>query len=279
MKKTLIILSVLSLISCNKQKLDDSDDVALPKLVVHSNKPQISIVGTFHFANTSDYSAIVLNDLNTEKRQAEIQQIVNDLAQYQPTKILVERPPALNDSLSKQLFEFKKGNYTLPNNELYQIGFRLAHKLNLKNIYGIDHPMNLGDETLVTYLQEHDLMNEFGTIISTSKEWAKEHTDYLNTHTIGKVLKELNTEEAEAFNRNLYLDYILNITQKGNSPASDFVANWYKRNICIKKNIDDVITKEDRVLVLIGAGHSALLKDFYKSSDAVEYVELNELLQ
>jgi len=87
-------------------------------------------------------------------------------------------------------------------------------------------------------------------------------------------LANLNSSESDNFNRNLYLDGILSIAEKGNSPASDYVSNWYKRNIFIKKNIDDLIDENDRVLVIIGAGHSSILKDFYRNSKEVEYVDL-----
>lgn len=277
MRKLLLLVFIIAISSCNPPK-EKTTTKQIPQEST-TDKPKIAIVGTFHFANTSDYSAIVLDDLATEKRQKELDRLVANLAEFKPTKILVEREPSLTDSLSQKLIDYKNGRYELPNNELYQIGFKLAKELGLAKIYGIDYHLNLGDEALVAFLQEQGLMDQFTSIIATSKVWAQEHTDFLKTHTLGEVLAKLNQTASEEFNRNLYLDGILNIAEEGNSPASDFVANWYKRNIYMKKNIDDLISKDDRVLVIIGAGHSSILKDFYRSSQAVEYVELSELLK
>lgn len=277
MKKILVLVLVLVISNCDTKKKDLSTKKILTESLI--KKPQIGIIGTFHFANTTDYSAIVIEDLNSKKRQKELSEIINGLAEFNPTKILIERDPSLNDSLSKKLIEFKKNQYKLPNNELYQIGFRLAKKLDLDKIYGVDYHIGLGDEELVAFLNKEELMEKFSEIIASSKVWAKEHTTFLEKHTIGEVLEKINKTESEKFNRNLYIDGILNITKNGNSTASDYVSNWYKRNIYIKKNIDDLINTDDRILLIIGAGHSSILKDFYRSSENVEYIELKNLLK
>lgn len=64
------------------------------------------MLGTFHFTNTSDYSAIVIDDLDSEKRQSELE----NLAKFKPTKILAERETSFTDTLVKRLADYKKGN-------------------------------------------------------------------------------------------------------------------------------------------------------------------------
>lgn len=243
-----------------------------------SNLPQISILGTFHFSNTTDYSAIIIDSLDSRKRQQEIKDIVSRLIKFKPTKVLVEREPTYADTLNQRLAAFKAEKYTLPSNELYQIGFRIARQLDHSHIYGIDYKLDLGDEELVDYLSREQLIDQFQSIINSAQSWANTHSEYLKKHTIGETLILLNNKDSEIFNKALYLDNILNITELGNSPASDYVANWWKRNIYIKKNIDDLISETDRVLVIIGAGHSSLLKEFYKNSLKVQYIDINKYL-
>jgi len=279
MKQILLSLSTLLLFSCKSTTQKEQSTFTRTATKEHFKKGKISILGTFHFANTSDYSAIIIEDLNSQKRQMEVTRLVNNLAKFKPTKILVEREPVLTDSLSNKLIDFKKGQYELPDNELYQIGFRLAKQLNLNKIYGIDYHLGLGDAELIQYLNKEERMDAFSNTLESARNWASKETEYLRTHTLGESLAKLNTSTSDNFNRNLYLDNILNISKHGNSPASDYVSNWYKRNIYIKKNIDDLIGKNDRVLVIIGAGHSAILKSFYRSSTSTEYVDLTNIAE
>jgi len=279
MKSKILLFLAIVVFSCKQtEKTGQKENGEINKnLNSENNISKITILGTFHFGNTTDYAEIVIDDLHSEKRQMELENLVENLAKFKPTKILVEREPSFTDTLTQRLAEYKKGNYKLPENEIYQLGFRLAKKLELDTIYGIDHQMGLGDEELGGYLKENGLMNKFAETLKLSEEWAKKQTEYLKNKTITESLANLNKKETDNFNRNLYVDGILNIAENGNSPASDYVANWYKRNIYIKKNIDDLIGKNDRVLVIIGAGHSAILKDFYRNSEKVEYVELNNI--
>lgn len=275
--KILKLAVVIFLIGCSQFENKELEENSVDK--VKNSLPQICILGTFHFANTTDYSAIVVDSLSSERRQKEIKEIVSNLIEFSPTKILVERMPEFSDTLNQRLESFKKGEFKLPNNELYQIGFRLAKELNHNRIYGIDYEMGLGDEELIDYLTKENLMIKFQSTIGIAKEWANTHSKFLKENSLNEMLTILNSNDSENFNKNLYLDKILGITDKGNSPASEYVSNWWKRNIFIKKNIDDLISDSDRILVIIGAGHSSILKDFYRNSDAVNHVEINQYLR
>uniref|UniRef100_A0AB33KZV3 TraB/GumN family protein n=1 Tax=Tenacibaculum sp. Pbs-1 TaxID=3238748 RepID=A0AB33KZV3_9FLAO len=157
MRITVLFLLTIMLFSCESITQKEQSKPKKIALKEDLKKGKISILGTFHFANTTDYSAIIIEDLNSSKRQLELKKLVENLAKFKPTKILVEREPILTDSLSKKLIDFKKGKYELPNNELYQIGFRLAKELNLNKIYGIDYHLELGDTELIEYLNEKNL--------------------------------------------------------------------------------------------------------------------------
>lgn len=280
MKKICILIGVVTLIfSCKNEKQTITEEKTVSPISEISNKqPVIAILGTFHFANTSDYSAIVLEDGFSPKRQKEMKEIVAQLAMYRPTKILVEREPSYTDTLNLQFSKYLNNEFELPINELYQIGFRLAKKLGHKKLYGIDKHMNLGDEDLVAHLNKHGLMDSFSTTIKNASTYGKKHTAYLKEHSIGKTLITINTKEGEDFNRNLYLDHILTSSELENAPSITYVTNWYKRNIHIKHNIDRITEKKDRILVIIGAGHSAILNDFYRNSNVIQYAEITDYL-
>ncbi|WP_196894954.1 DUF5694 domain-containing protein [Aureivirga marina] len=280
--KKLIILSLSALFfACNTSdgKKNEVQKEEIKEKKVTENLPKIAFLGSFHFGNTSDYSSIKMDDLHTEKRQKEVAEIVKKLVAFKPTKILVEREPSYNDTLNRKYASYLNGEYKLPTNELYQIGFRLAKELNHEQLFGIDYEMGLGDEELVNYLEKHNLMEKFSSLLANTNDFAADFTSYLKTHTLNETLIKLNQAESDNFNKNIYLESVLNFVEKGNSPASDFVSNWWKRNIFIKKNIDDVITENDRILVLIGSGHSAVIKDFYKGSSNVELIEINPILE
>ena len=45
---------------------------------------EIGILGMFHLGNTNDMASVKLDDLSSEKRQNEIEELVNNLKEYKP---------------------------------------------------------------------------------------------------------------------------------------------------------------------------------------------------
>ena len=62
--------------------------------------------------------------------------------------------------------------------------------------------------------------------------------------------------------------------------GADSVARWYKRNIRISANVYDItdFDKEDRILMIYGAGHVWQLRQFFTDSPDFDYVEVNDYL-
>ncbi|HSM16111.1 MAG TPA: hypothetical protein VK845_03810, partial [Gemmatimonadales bacterium] len=60
---------------------------------------QVMVLGVFHFHNpNADYAQFEGIDVLTAERQREIEAVVEQLGRFQPTKIAVERPPAVAES-------------------------------------------------------------------------------------------------------------------------------------------------------------------------------------
>src|SRR5690606_34491756 len=96
-------------------------------------KAKLLMLGTFHFkdAGLDGYKPVDL-DIMSNKRQAEILELVERLAAFKPTVIAVEWLPDNQFWVDSTYNEYINGNFELRQNEVYQIGYRLAEKTGAK---------------------------------------------------------------------------------------------------------------------------------------------------
>ncbi len=250
------------------QSFNDPDNIK-PTL------PKIAILGTFHFGSTSDVGAVVMEEVNGERRQQEIQQLVEKLRAFQPTKVLVEFPLTIQDTLQRRFEKFQNQEFELPLNETYQVGFRLADQSGHDSIYAIDHKMDLPFDSLVKYCEEHNSQEKFQAIMAIVQSYTQEETEVLRGMELSTFLKRMNTRDSDRFGNGLYLREVLAIGDPENEVGAAVNAIWYQRNMIILKNISQHLQNpEDRVLVIVGASHRALLMDFLQNRPEYEIVEI-----
>jgi predicted proteasome-type protease len=60
--------------------------------------------------------------------------------------------------------------------------------------------------------------------------------------------------------------------------GADLVAAWYKRNIRIFANLQQIAEPGDRILVIFGGGHAAILRELVEHAPGMVLVEANDYL-
>ncbi|GAA4806710.1 DUF5694 domain-containing protein [Litoribaculum gwangyangense] len=247
--------------------------------IFNQDKPTIAILGSFHFAGSSDLIALKVDDLKSEKRQKEILDLVEALAKFKPTKVILEYPYG-NNKLDSLYQQYIKAEHDLSINERQQIGFRLAHKMNHINIYYADHQMNLPFNELMTFLQENGRMQEFQKLLDFMKtEVLSSMQNTYDNSTLKEYFIWLNSDKQDKMNKNLYLKNVNIMGSANNYIGTDVVTKWWERNFRIMRNIDEIAEPNDRILILFGQGHTALLKDFYKDRDDIVFVDILNYLK
>ncbi len=242
-------------------------------------KPTITILGTFHFAGSStDAVSMKVDDMKTEKRQQEILNLVELLAAYKPTKIILEHPFSSN-KLDSLYGSFLNNRHNLYIGESQQVGFRLAKKLKHEHIYPADVKMNLPFDELSAFLEKEGGMHKMQNMMDTLMSYMGEMQNKYNHSTISEFLVYMNTEQMDALNKNLYLEYINKMGSAKESVGSEVVAIWWHRNFKIMRNIDEIAKPGDRILVIFGQGHTAIFKDFYKTRGDYNYEDITSYLQ
>ena len=135
--KLLLILAPLLLlnVAANGQIL--SEPVNRLK---NSPKAKVLVLGVFHFDNPGleDYKPEYQLDIHSDERQAEIRELVNKLENFRPTKIGLEFKNTAQIRMDSLYNRYREGQFELPANEIYQLGFRLADRSGLQRVYGID---------------------------------------------------------------------------------------------------------------------------------------------
>jgi hypothetical protein len=94
-----------------------------------------------------DQFNLATDDVLTAKRQAEIQEVVNQLASFEPTKISIEAPYE-DSTTGVQYLSYVGDERDLSRSESEQIGFRLAKLMEHPAVYPIDISMILDDSAL-----------------------------------------------------------------------------------------------------------------------------------
>ena len=95
---------------------------------------EVLLIGSYHMAGTDDPLKVNADNVLSTKRQGEISALLDQLQQYQPSKIFIESIPAKQpywDSLYVLLDENRPPKDKSASSEIYQIGMKLAHRLKL----------------------------------------------------------------------------------------------------------------------------------------------------
>ncbi|MFN0098299.1 MAG: DUF5694 domain-containing protein, partial [Gemmatimonadaceae bacterium] len=106
--------------------------------------------------------------------------------------------------------------------------------------------------------------------------------DSLKTvRSLRETLTYLNSPERLRAGHGEYLvGNLLNNGVGDHFGADGFVSAWYNRNLRIDSNIARLVRHDDeRVLVIIGAGHVPILLELLRSTPVVEVVGVREVLR
>ena len=270
-KSPLALLLVIVIATCSA--LAQTEAEKSPRVSSCGAKSaKILILGTYHMNNPGlDDKNTQADDVLSARRQREIAELVERIARYRPTKIAIEAPyrsTAWPDRYKKYL----TGEYRLGRDEIEQIGFQLANRLNLTTLYPIDFNLTMNGLTPseIEYPKPKlDQTNEkkSGDAKKPDSPPLSEEDLLLRRSTVVEYLRSLNSEQRIQDGHAQYLEMLL----PNDSPAiygrTDLVTNWYKRNLRMFTNINRITDfPNDRILLIVGSGHQKLLRDFASGS-------------
>jgi hypothetical protein len=236
---------------------------------------KVLMLGTYHMANPRlDAKNLEADDVLLPKRQRELVELAEKLARFKPTKIAVEA--AYQETFWTNRYKrYLANDYELGRNEIEQIGFRLAKQLNHAAIYPVDYPMLMSglryDEVDFSLPRKPNPSPAANQSKPPAPPTLSEDDLLLRRSTITEFLRYVN-DPAKA-RREHGRDYLEPFTNNEN-PAiyeqADRVANWYKRNLRMFANLNRIADSPDeRILLIVGAGHLTILRDFV--SDAPQF--------
>lgn len=235
-----------------------------------SDQLQVMVLGSYHMANPGmDAINNQADDVLSDRRQGEIAELIERLAPFAPDKILLESAYG-SETIQTRYAEYLKGDRDLTRNEIDQIGYRLARHLGHTRVYPVDYPMFQDGTALEFYQAYHPESKDDGADIRAEWQAASEaDSERLRSSTISEYLAHLNSEGWWAFDLdNRYtLATSIRRAQYDQYAGADLLTSWYKRNLRILTNIHrSTDASDERVLLLMGAGHNRILWDLIDTS-------------
>jgi hypothetical protein len=251
-------------------------DVPLLRNRAASERPKLMVVGVVHFDNPGhDVVNEHMEDVLMPEPQMQIDALVNALARFKPTKIVVEWPLSRKEKLTARYADYRQGHYVLGRSEVDQLGLRLAAKLGLPEVNAVDWNENppgvQADYDYQSYPDTPEAKDRLAAI--------RTPTPSAPTQSLNEKIYEINKPESLANLNRRYFDYVL-LGDADRSPGANWVGAWYARNLKIFANLVRLATSpSDRVLVIYGAGHVFPLTEFAEQSGAFSVESPEPLLQ
>ncbi|NQD36775.1 hypothetical protein HPT27_07030 [Permianibacter sp. IMCC34836] len=267
---TLTALTLLfSLAFSNAQAAAETTPVApksaTPSTTTSSAAPaKVMLLGLFHF-NNPGLDAVKFETIDVLKpaSQAYLQALTERLSTFKPTKVLLEYDPQNEAQMNQRYQDYLAGKFELERNEIYQLGFRVAKLAGLRKVSSFDERNVNWNSDYWTYMQEHDpeAMKAMENLIdSLSARFQHQH----QTLSLRELLLVNNSPEEDRLNKDMYLLTNAVGASDGKYLGADASASWWQRNFRMYANIQLVATPGERVLVIAGQGHTAILRDLLR---------------
>lgn len=261
-----------------------------------AQKQDIMLLGIYHFDNPGkDAYNVEIDDYFSERRQEEIKEVVAKLAEYKPTKILVELLPDHQTRLDSLYLLYTNKQLVLESipggrNEVYQLGFRLAKQLGLTTPKAIDHEgFYLGD--YVDFIADTLDYAKYKTYQALERAHVEERVEVFQSNSVLENLLYMNDWKQVLANHHYYNNVAVEVRDDRdvmftyqtkneeidgvpyfmrsfdfNEIGIEMITEWYKRNLFIYRSILDNSEENDRILVIFGSGHIRYLHQLFNDN-------------
>ena len=198
---------------------------------------ELLITGLPHFvaANDKYNPSAIFNDIETDRRQKEINEYVKSLSKFSMGSICVES--SNQELLDQRYSQFLNAGIPQTHNEIDQIVFRLAAQKDLSKIYACDFDLPMDEFNLPKEVDFQAWQSEFDRTLK------KLYEDGLEP-----VIKFFNQTESNM--SEVYKGMLL----YGDETAQGTLLKWYKRNLVILRKVMTTPSPGPKAL-FIGAGH------------------------
>jgi len=277
--KSLFKITLFSLVTI----LTLTSSIAQSKGDKLSNKKQteILLIGTFHFNNPgADVVKTKTFDIHTKSAQNDLKEIAQKIAAFKPTKIFVEWPYKRQNSLDSVYNKFKEdGIYET--DETYQLAFRAGKLIDETQIIAIDYnDTDFPFGKLMASIKKNKQTDIEMYLTKTIKKQEKETNDKIDSNiSLKEMLYDNNTKE-ERDNMNEFYEKILTVGDNEDFIGSYLTSEWMRRNLYMWSLLKKKTTvKDERVMVLLGSSHIAMIKKYIDANENWKTVELIDVVE
>lgn len=246
-------------------------------------KAQILVVGTFHF----DYPGLDAHqieeedkiDVLAEPKKSEVSELVAYIENFQPTKIAIEATH--NWKANEKLRKYKSGEFRNERDERFQIGMRIANDLGIDTLYSIDGGTMAEDIEKLDSTYSAELWKDFDfksedPYEEYTRSWFEAKDQMAKEINLLEYFKLINSQESHQYG---YGTYLIGDFKLDNERGADILSFWwYNRNVRIFRKLQTITdSPKDRILVIFGNGHAAVLRQLIESSPEYDFIEFDSL--
>ena len=280
-----MISLVTTLFTLGTATSNDHTDVSTGDMAQTTKKPTIMVLGSALLANWGgNVYNTKMDDVLDPKRQDELQELIDQLARFKPTKVAVAADTRSEAEFQLEYDAYLKDDFQLQRHEIHQIGFRLAKQMGHSKIYCVGYSWSKESPRL----PESEIDWNFMDYKTFAKTHDQEHFLRPPPITEGKIVKDregtiwiepetyeplidmyirINEPEGRLADHQAYLKSA-RIGLGNEYPGANWVVHsWYARNFKTFVNLTRITeTANDRILLIIGAGHVYLVQQFLEES-------------
>jgi hypothetical protein len=216
----------------------------------------------------------------SEKSQKDLEIMSDKIKKFGPDKIFVEWKHTSQAKLD--LFYNKNTDSLLKkdSDEIVQLALRTAKKLNHKKLFGIDYRNNFPYDSLMMAMEKANQKDLMKKNTDEMEKFQNQHNEKIGKSSLIDMMLFYNKKQTENQNIQWYLE----IANRGGNPddfsGASLVSKWYQRNLYIYSLIQKLTESTDnKIMILVGAGHAALIREFISHDPTFELVDLSTVLK
>ncbi len=256
--------------------------IAFNTVSAQSKKKQILLLGTFHFENPGlDVAKTNTFNVMSDKSQKELENITNKIKKFGPDKIFVEWNYEKQDKLDKFYARNSDSLFRVKADEIVQVALRSAKKLGHKKLYGIDYQhADFPYDSLVNGMKAANQFDLIKINEETMKKYENDQNQKIAKYSLTELLLDINTQKSNEENLGWYLQTATKGGKTNDFVGAYLVSEWYRRNLYMYALIQKLTeSKDNKIMVLLGAGHTAMIREFVEHNPDFEIVELATVLK